>query len=76
MAKSFSIVRVARGKVETNVDKEFDNVTKQIEEITNDNIAIITKVFYTSATSGGTVSVKNTVKINKFGKIISWDEQV
>ena len=32
MAKQYSITRIARGKVETNVDKEFDNVTKQVED--------------------------------------------
>lgn len=75
--KPLNIIRDARGKIADNaVDKEFDNVTKQIEEVINNNSVVTTKIFYTSATSGGTVNVKNTVKINQFGKIISWDQEI
>lgn len=74
--KPINIPRIARGKLEKNVDKEFDNAFTQIENIINDNNVFETKVFYTAATSGGTVNVKNTIKLNKYGKIISWEEQV
>lgn len=31
MAKQFTISRVARGKLDKDVDKELDNITKQVE---------------------------------------------
>lgn len=68
------LIRDARGKIDKDVDKEFDNIIKQIENIINDKNVKTTMVFYTSETSGGTADVKNTVKINQYGFIINWEQ--
>lgn len=72
MAKNFSIVRVARGKVETNVDKEFDEVTKQVEDTFNKllnklntydirNAAELRKIDLDTATLGEMLNVVSTI---------------
>lgn len=66
--------RIARGKIaeKDNLEKELDGLVNQINAMIDDDKATITKVFYTAETSGGSPTISNTVKINQYGKIISW----
>lgn len=68
--------RIARGKIteKDNLEKELDELVNQINTIMNDIKVVSTKTFYTSSTSGGTVNIKNTVKMNQYGKVISWEQ--
>lgn len=66
--------RIARGKIneKDNLEKELDELVNQINTMLTDEKAAITKTFYTAETSGGSPTILNTVKINQYGKIISW----
>lgn len=70
---NLSISRIARGKLKDspdNIEKELDNIIKQVESAFNDNAIASTIEKYVSDTSAGSPTTKMTISINKYGKII------
>lgn len=69
------IRRIARGRLDNNIlENEFDEIVRQLNAMINDSKATKTITFYSASTSGGSATTKNTVKINQYGKIISWEQ--
>lgn len=60
------------GMKDETTEREFGSLIKQLEYVFNDDKVVNTKVFYTSPTSGGLATTKNTLTFNKYNALLNW----